>query len=79
MLRARLADAQFFFDEDRKKSLEEHRDKLKTVVFQQGLGTMYEKTERLAALADFIADELHADEKAHKHAHRAALLSKPGG
>lgn len=76
VLRARLADAQFFFDEDRKKSLEEHREKLKTVVFQQGLGTMYEKTERLAALADFIADELHADEKAHKHAHRAALLSK---
>ncbi|MGO5130880.1 glycine--tRNA ligase subunit beta [Mitsuokella jalaludinii] len=76
VLRARLADAQFFFDEDRKKSLEEHREKLKTVVFQQGLGTMYEKTERLAALADFIADELQADEKAHKHAHRAALLSK---
>ncbi|WP_416196140.1 glycine--tRNA ligase subunit beta [Selenomonas sp.] len=76
VLRARLADAQFFFDEDRKKSLEEHRDKLKTVVFQQGLGTMYEKTERLAQLADFIADEIGADEKAHKHARRAALLSK---
>ncbi len=76
VLRARLADAQFFFDEDRKKSLEEHRDKLKTVVFQQGLGTMYEKTERLAQLADFIADEIGADEKAHKHARRASLLSK---
>ena len=76
VLRARLADAQFFFDEDRKKSLEEHRDKLKTVVFQQGLGTMYEKTERLAQLADFIADEIGADEKAHQHARRAALLSK---
>lgn len=76
VLRARLADAQFFFDEDRKKSLEEHREKLKTVVFQQGLGTMYEKTERLAQLADFIADEIGADEKAHKHARRAALLSK---
>ena len=76
VLRARLADAQFFFDEDRKKSLEEHRDKLKTVVFQQGLGTMYEKTERLAQLADFIADEIGVDEKAHKHARRAALLSK---
>lgn len=76
VLRARLADAQFFFDEDRKKSLEEHRDKLKTVVFQQGLGTMYEKTERLAQLTDFIADEIGADEKAHKHARRAALLSK---
>ena len=76
VLRARLADAQFFFDEDRKKSFEEHREKLKTVVFQQGLGTMYEKTERLAQLADFIADEIGADEKAHKHARRAALLSK---
>ena len=76
VLRARLADAQFFFDEDRKKSLEEHREKLKTVVFQQGLGTMYEKTERLAQLADFIADEIGADEKAHQHARRAALLSK---
>ena len=76
VLRARLEDAQFFFDEDRKKSLDEHREKLKTVVFQQGLGTMYEKTERVAALADFIADAVHADEKAHKHAHRAALLSK---
>ena len=76
VLRARLADAQFFFDEDRKKSLEEHREKLKTVVFQQGLGTMYEKTERLEKLADFIADVIGADEKAHKHARRAAILSK---
>ena len=76
VLRARLADAQFFFDEDRKKTLEEHREKLKTVVFQQGLGTMYEKSERLAELAGFIADALGADEKAHKHAVRAALLCK---
>lgn len=76
VLRARLEDAQFFFDEDRKKSLEEHREKLKTVVFQQGLGNMYEKSERLAELSDFIAAELKADEKTVKHAHRAALLCK---
>ncbi|MBQ1868645.1 glycine--tRNA ligase subunit beta, partial [Selenomonas sp.] len=76
VLRARLEDAQFFFDEDRKKSLEEHREKLKTVVFQQGLGTMYEKSERLMELAEFIADELGADEKVHKHAKRAAELCK---
>ena len=76
VLRARLEDAQFFFDEDRKKSLEEHREKLKTVVFQQGLGTMYEKSARLLELAEFIADELGADEKAHKHAKRAAELCK---
>ncbi|MDY3915158.1 MAG: glycine--tRNA ligase subunit beta [Selenomonadaceae bacterium] len=76
VLRARLADAQFFFDEDRKKSLAEHRDKLKTVVFQQGLGTMYEKSERLVALADFICDLVDADEKTRKHAKRAAFLCK---
>ncbi len=76
VLRARLDDAQFFFDEDRKKRLEEHREKLKTVVFQQGLGTMYEKSERLMELATFIADELGADEKTHKHARRAAELCK---
>lgn len=76
VLRARLDDARFFFDEDRKKSLAEHREKLKTVVFQQGLGTMYEKSERLVELAGFIADALGADAKTHKHAARAALLCK---
>lgn len=76
VLRARLDDARFFFDEDRKKSLAEHREKLKTVVFQQGLGTMYEKSERLVELAGFIADELNADEKTRRHAERAALLCK---
>jgi len=76
VLRARLADAQFFFDEDRKKSLAEHRDKLKTVVFQQGLGTMYEKSERVEKLAGFICDLLGADDKTRKHATRAAFLCK---
>ncbi len=76
VLRARLEDAQFFFDEDRKKSLEEHREKLKTVVFQQGLGTMYEKTERIAELASHIAALLDTDEKTSRHVKKAALLSK---
>ncbi len=76
VLRARLADAQFFFDEDRKKSLEQHREKLKTVVFQQGLGTMYEKSERLVELADFLSTELCAFDKTRKHARRAAFLCK---
>lgn len=76
VLRARLADAKFFFDEDRKKTLEEHREKLKTVVFQQGLGSMYEKSERIEALAEFIAKLLKADEKTTKHAMRAAHLAK---
>lgn len=76
VLKARLEDAQFFFDEDRKHSLEEHREKLKTVVFQEGLGTVYEKSERLEKLAAFIADALSVDEKARKHALRAAKLCK---
>ena len=76
VLKARLEDAQFFFDEDRKHSLEEHREKLKTVVFQEGLGTVYEKSQRLEKLAAFIADAIGADEKARKHALRAAKLCK---
>ncbi len=76
VLRARLEDAQFFFDEDRKKSLEEHREKLKTVVFQQGLGTVYEKTERLEKLAAGIADELGVTPEEKADAIRAAHLSK---
>ncbi|WP_106627101.1 glycine--tRNA ligase subunit beta [Selenomonas massiliensis] len=80
VLRARLADAQFFFDEDRKKSLAEHREKLKTVVFQQGLGSMYEKTERLMELVTAIVEELAPDEAAYEamepDARRAAELSK---
>ena len=79
VLRARLADAQFFFDEDRKKSLAEHREKLKTVVFQRGLGSMYEKTVRLMALTTAIVEEMaegDADDAALADARRAAELSK---
>ena len=79
VLRARLADAQFFFGEDRKKSLAEHREKLKTVVFQRGLGSMYEKTERLMALTTAIVEEMaagDADDAALADARRAAELSK---
>lgn len=79
VLRARLADAQFFFDEDRRKSLAEHREKLKTVVFQRGLGSMYEKTVRLMALTTAIVEEMaegDADDAALADAQRAAELSK---
>ena len=80
VLRARLADAQFFFDEDRKKSLAEHREKLRTVVFQQGLGSMYQKTERLMELVTAIVEDLAPDAAAYEamepDARRAAELSK---
>lgn len=76
VLRARLEDAQFFFDEDRKKTLEQHAEKLKTVVFQDGLGTIYDKALRLEALAGYIADAIGAAEQDKKDAVRAAKLAK---
>lgn len=76
VLRARLADAQFFFDEDRKKPLEKHLEKLKTVVFQEGLGTVYDKAGRLEHLAAAIADALGVDATEKAKAVRAAKLAK---
>ena len=78
VLKARLEDAQFFFNEDRKKTLNEHREKLKTVVFQEGLGSVYEKTERLIKLSEkiceLLGDKISVDDK--KNVLRAAELSK---
>ena len=73
VLKARLEDAQFFFNEDRKKTLAAHRDKLKTVVFQEGLGSVYEKTERLVKLVEKISAMLGVDSA---NVIRAAQLSK---
>ena len=73
VIRPRLSDAAFFFETDKKSTLESRREKLKTVVFQAKLGTIYDKTERIAALAKFIAGELNADES---KVERAAQLCK---
>ena len=54
VLRARLSDAEFFFNEDRKQKLEAYEDKIKTVVFQEGLGNMYDKSQRLMQLVEMI-------------------------
>ncbi|MBE0618565.1 MAG: glycine--tRNA ligase subunit beta, partial [Proteobacteria bacterium] len=58
VLRARLADARFFFEEDQKKTLDAHAEGLKTVVFQAKLGTSHEKVERFRAVAAQIAGEI---------------------
>lgn len=76
VLRARLADAQFFFDEDRKHSLYDYVEKLKTVVFQEGLGTIYDKANRLAELSAFIGEKVNAKEDEIKTTKRAAILAK---
>ena len=54
VLRARLSDAEFFFNEDRKQKLEAYEEKIKTVVFQEGLGNMYDKSQRLEKLVEMI-------------------------
>ena len=73
MVRPRLADAEFFFNTDRKKRLEDHLPRLQTVLFQQQLGTLRDKTDRIQALAGWIAEQIGADVN---HATRAGLLSK---
>ena len=54
VLRARLSDAEFFFNEDRKQKLETYEEKIKPVVFQEGLGNMYDKSQRLEKLVEMI-------------------------
>jgi glycyl-tRNA synthetase beta chain len=62
VIRPRLSDAAFFFETDKKTTLAALRERLKTIVFQAQLGTVYEKTERVAKLAKSIAAQLKADE-----------------
>lgn len=73
VVRPRLADAEFFFNTDRKKRLEDHLPRLETVLFQQQLGTLRDKTDRIQAMAGWIAGQIDADVN---HATRAGLLSK---
>ncbi|MDD1617943.1 MAG: glycine--tRNA ligase subunit beta [Methylococcaceae bacterium] len=69
----RLSDAEFFWSQDRKKTLEDRVESLSNVVFQENLGTVYDKTIRVRNLAKFIAGHLSADVEL---AERAALLAK---
>jgi len=69
----RLADAEFFWNQDRKKSLEDRVASLDTIVFQEKLGTVADKTHRVIKLAAFIAHRLNANADLAK---RAALLAK---
>jgi glycyl-tRNA synthetase beta chain len=73
VIRPRLADAMFFWQQDGKSSLESHLATLKQVVFQNKLGSMYEKSERVAKLAKQIANEIGGDPDL---AYRAGLLSR---
>ena len=63
VLRARLNDALFFFNNDKKVKLEDRAEQLKKVVYQEKLGTSYEKMERFKAIAVFLAEKLCSDKK----------------
>lgn len=73
VLRARLFDAKFFWDEDRKRRLDSRIDDLKGIVYHAKLGTQFERVERIAKLAGEIAGKIGADSK---KAERAARLAK---
>lgn len=73
VIRPRLADAKFFYDTDKKTTLEQRREKLKPIVFQALLGSIFNKTDRVAKLASFIAEQESGNAA---HAERAAQLSK---
>ncbi|PIP81305.1 MAG: glycine--tRNA ligase subunit beta [Gammaproteobacteria bacterium CG22_combo_CG10-13_8_21_14_all_40_8] len=73
VIRPRLADAKFFFDTDRKKSLADRIESLKTVLFQHKLGTVWDKSQRVVSLCQKIAPAYQADVEKSM---RAAQLAK---
>ncbi|MEO8360884.1 MAG: glycine--tRNA ligase subunit beta [Vicinamibacteria bacterium] len=73
---ARLKDARFFYDEDRKRTLESRVDDLAMIAFQKGLGSYKDKAVRISALAEWLGKQAGADDFVVADARRAALLAK---
>ena len=61
VVRPRLADAEFFFNTDRKRPLVDRLSLLENAIFQQQLGTIKDKTDRITELAGYIAEQIGAD------------------
>ncbi|WP_306096371.1 glycine--tRNA ligase subunit beta [Qipengyuania flava] len=76
VLAARLSDARFFWDVDRKKTLAEHAKGLERITFHEKLGTVADKVERVAKLTDWLVFDAKAPNGDHKLARQAAELSK---
>jgi len=76
VLTARLRDARFFWEEDRKSTLESRIDRLSTVLFHKKLGSYREKADRIASLAEWIAIDAFRSPESAPHAAQAARLSK---
>lgn len=73
VIRPRLADAEFFFNTDKRTTLASRIDSLDSILFQKQLGTVKDKVERIALLSEYLAKELNSDSAMAK---RAGLLSK---
>ena len=73
VIRPRLADAAFFWDSDRKKALASREETLRDVVYQRGLGSVFDKSQRTGRIAGWLAGELDADTQTVE---RAASLAK---
>lgn len=73
VIRPRLADAAFFWDSDRRNALASREDALREVIYQRGLGSLYDKSRRCAALASWLASKLGTDTA---QVERAAALAK---
>lgn len=76
VIEPRLSDAEFFFNEDLSKKLEEFIPRLETASFHEDLGSIYDKSQRLIKLGDLIGDQLAVGEEVIENVHRAAFLSK---
>jgi glycyl-tRNA synthetase beta chain len=73
VIRPRLADAAFFYENDKKSSLESRRSSLRNIVFQADLGSVYDKTQRVASIAAYLAEKIGSQPQL---ARRAAKLGK---
>ncbi|WP_395339020.1 glycine--tRNA ligase subunit beta [Ningiella sp. W23] len=76
VIRPRLSDAEFFFETDKKTTLEAKTAKLKEILFQKSLGSVADRSQRIASTTQSIGLALELDGSTLKHAHRAALLAK---
>ena len=76
VLGARLEDAKFFYKEDIKHSLDYYVEKLKTITFQEKLGSVYDKTIRIGKLTEKIANYLEVGDETKRNLDRASYLAK---
>ncbi|MEO0407767.1 MAG: glycine--tRNA ligase subunit beta, partial [Cyanobacteria bacterium P01_A01_bin.135] len=76
VIRARLSDGKFFFDLDRKQPLEAYLPQLETVTFQQDIGSVRQKVDRIVAIAALVADQLRLKKLVTAQVQRGALLCK---